>query len=118
MIRGLPDVLRLDELLRFRLCLRVSDLDVVTSWHAVLLILLQAFVSVLQRTGRVLAEVVSNDTIDGRLRSVRSTISELLLGQRYLHAAAFEGAHPEWNPEIVTLPVNVILWCCDVSSDN
>lgn len=111
-------VLRLDELLRLRLGLRVSDFYVVASWHAKLLILLEALVSILNIGCGAFTEVVSNDTVDRRLRSIGSAVGELLLREGDLHAAAFEGAHAEGNPVIVTLAVNIVLWCRHVASDN
>ena len=108
----------LDELLGLHFGFSVSDLDIVGSWLAILLILLQALVPILQGARGGLTEVISNDSIDWCLRSVWPTVGKLLLRQRDLHTTIFEGAHAEWDPVIVALTVNVVLRGRHVSSDN
>lgn len=113
-----PAVLGLNELLGLRLGLGVSDLDVVASWLAILLILLEALVSILDVGRGILAKVVPNDAVNRRLRSIRASVGELLLWEGDLHSAALQRTHSEGDPEIVRLSVNVVLRCRHVSSDN
>jgi len=79
-VLSFPDVLGLDELLGLYLGLRVTDLDVIASRLAHLFVVLQTLVSVLQVSARRLSEVVPNNTLDWRLRSIRTAKSKLLIG--------------------------------------
>lgn len=105
----LPDILRLDELLGLHLGARVPDFDVIATRLAQLFVPFDVFVFVLDLGCCSLAEVVVDDAVDWRLRSIRSAVGELILGLRYLLAAALERVHPERNTVIVTLSVFVVL---------
>ena len=76
-----PDVLRLNELFRLDLGLRVTDLDVIASGCAHLLVMLQTLVSVLQVPARRFAKVVTDNALDRCLWSVRTTKRELFIRQ-------------------------------------
>lgn len=76
-----PDVLRLNELLGLDLGFCVTDLDVIALGCTHLFVVLQALVSVLQVPARRLSEVVPDNALDWRLRSIWAAECELLIRQ-------------------------------------
>lgn len=79
-----PDVLRLNELFSLDLGLRVTDLYVIALGRTHLFIVLQTLVSVLQVPASRFSEVVTDNTFDRRLWSIRTSKCELFIGQRNL----------------------------------
>ena len=113
-----PDVLSFDELLGLHFCFGISYLDVVAFGSTHLFVLLQALISVLEVSARILSEVITNDSVYRGLRSVRPSKRKLFLWQRNLVSTALESTHSKRNSAVVALSVNVILGCCDISFDN
>ena len=113
-----PDVLRLNELFSLDLGLRVTDLYVIALGRTHLFIVLQTLVSVLQVPASRFSEVVTDNTFDRGLRSIRTSKCELFIGQRNLISTVLQCAHAEWHPSIVTFSVNIVLWCGHISIDN
>jgi hypothetical protein len=114
----IPNVLCLDEFFSLHFSLRVTDLDVIALGRADFFVVLQALVPVLQVPASRLAEVVPDDAFDWRLWSIRSAKCELLIWQRNLVATTLKCAHAKGHSSIVTLSVNVVLWCGHISIDN
>lgn len=76
-----PDVLRLNEFLCLDLGLCVTDLDVIALGCTHFFVVLQTLVSVLQVPARRLTEVVTDNALDWRLRSIWASECELLIRQ-------------------------------------
>lgn len=113
-----PNVLRPDKLLGLRLGLGVADFNVIGPGLAMLLVLFNVFVPVLQLSTGPLSKVIADDPVNRRLRSIGTAERELLVGQRDLHSALLKRVHTERNPVVVAFSEFVVLGCRHVSIDN
>ena len=111
-------ILGFDELLCLFLCIGISDFNVVTFRGVIFLETFKMMISALEGVTGILSEVIVNDRFNWGLWSIWFTICELLFWKSDLLATHFKCIHTKWNSVVMSFPILVILWSCNVSINN